>query len=38
MADEAGVYEAIWRPYRLKEAYEYIEFANYDEEIDFENQ
>lgn len=35
MASEAGVYDALWRPYRLKEGY--IETDNYDDEMKFED-
>ena len=35
MASEAGVYDALWRPYRLKG--EYVETDNYDDEMKFEN-
>jgi hypothetical protein len=34
MAEKAGLYETLWRPYRLKK--EYIEFENRDEELKFE--
>lgn len=34
MAKEAGIYEAIWRPYRLKS--NYIENKDYSEEMEFE--
>lgn len=34
MAGEAGIYEAIWRPYRLKP--NYIENKDYSEEMKFE--
>lgn len=35
MADEAGLYEALWRPYQLKPGYDIPE-DEYDEEYDFE--
>jgi len=35
MADEAGIYEALWRPYQLKP--DYREFEDYNEESEFEN-
>ena len=35
MAAEAGLYEALWRPYQLKEGYDIPE-DEYDEEYDFE--
>jgi hypothetical protein len=35
MADEAGVYEALWRPYRLKNGY--VKTDNYEEELRFED-
>ena len=35
MAAEAGIYEALWRPYQLKEGYDIPE-DEYDEEYDFE--
>lgn len=34
MADEAGIYEALWRPYRLHKDYKH--FDIYEDEIDFE--
>jgi len=34
MAEEAGIYEACWRPYRLHPDYK--EMDDYDEEYDFE--
>lgn len=34
MADKAGIYNALWRPYRL--IYEGYEFKDYDEESKFE--
>ena len=34
MADEAGIYEALWRPYRLHKNYKH--FDIYEDEIDFE--
>ena len=34
MASEAGIYEALWRPYRLKE--DYIE-ADFHEELEYES-
>jgi hypothetical protein len=34
MADKAGIYEALWRPYRLKPDYK--EFENYDDEYAYE--
>ena len=34
MAQEAGIYEALWRPYRLVDGY--IETDNYDDELQFE--
>ena len=35
MADKAGIYEALWRPHRLKEDYNAND--NYDAEYEFEN-
>jgi len=36
MACEAGIYEALWRPYKLKN--DYMDFGcNYDAECEFEN-
>jgi len=35
MADKAGIYEALWRPHRLKEGYN-IPDNHYDEEYEFE--
>jgi hypothetical protein len=35
MADAAGLYEALWRPYRLRESYDIPE-GNYDAEHEFE--
>ena len=34
MADEAGLYEALWRPYQLKPGY--TEFENYNDEWAYE--
>lgn len=34
MADEADIYEALWRPYRLHKDYKH--FNIYEDEIDFE--
>lgn len=34
MADAAGIYEALWHPYRLHKDYKH--FDNYDEEYNFE--
>lgn len=36
MADEAGLYEALWRPYKLKKNYDIIE-DDYNNEYEFEN-
>jgi len=36
MADKAGIYEALWRPHRLKEGYN-IPDGDYDSEYDFED-
>lgn len=36
MADEAGIYEALWRPYRLKEGYNIPE-DDYISELEFED-
>ena len=33
MAQEAGIYEALWRPYRLNEYF--VDTDNYDDEYDF---
>ena len=35
MANEAGLYEALWRPYRLKE--NYVHSEDYSEEMEFED-
>ena len=35
MAEAAGIYEALWRPYRLKE--NYVSTEDYDKELDFED-
>ena len=35
MANEAGLYEALWRPYRLKE--NYVHSEDYGQEMEFEN-
>lgn len=35
MASEAGLYEALWRPYRLKEGY--VPTTDYDKELEFED-
>src|SRR3990172_4033919 len=37
MADKAGIYEALWRPHRLKEDYDSNCNDNYDAEYEFEN-
>lgn len=34
MAEKAGIYEALWRPYQLLD--EYKKFADYKEEMEFE--
>ena len=36
MADNAGIYEALWRPYRLKEDFNPLE-KDYNVEIEFED-
>lgn len=36
MANKAGIYEALWRPYRLKESYDVPE--DYEAEIKFEKE
>jgi hypothetical protein len=36
MADKAGIYEALWRPYRLRQEYDIPE-GNHDAEWDFED-
>lgn len=36
MAEEAGIYEALWRPHRLVEGYD-IPKGNHDEEYEFES-
>lgn len=37
MAHEAGIYEVLWRPYRLKENYDLPQDEDYDEEYEFES-
>ena len=37
MADEAGIYEALWRPHRLKEGYNILE-SDYQAEWKFEEE
>lgn len=36
MADKAGIYDALWRPYRLKEDFNSLE-KDYNVEMEFEN-